>query len=158
MPELDGLGHVAIHCEDLMKMRDFYTRVMGLKIADEDLEGSGMCFLSTDPGSEHHEFVLAPGRNVPRDGVLVNQISWKVKTLDALRDFYNLLEKEPNARIQRSVSHGNALSFYVFDPEDNRLELYYKTGYKVRQPHRDLIDLNRSNEELLADAKALEGS
>ena len=157
MPELDGLGHVAIHCEDIMKMRDFYTRVMGLKIADEDLEGLGMCFLSTDPQSEHHEFVLAKGRDVPRDGVLVNQISWKIKTLDELRDFYILLQGEENVRIERTVSHGNALAFYFRDPENNRVELYYKTGDQVRQPRLDPIDLSQPNEELLAAAKALEG-
>ena len=25
MPGIEGLGHVGIHTEDLMKMRDFYT-------------------------------------------------------------------------------------------------------------------------------------
>ena len=57
-----GLGHVGIYTDDLMKQRDFYTRVIGLSIADEDLDGRGMCFMSADPVSEHHEFVLMKGR------------------------------------------------------------------------------------------------
>ena len=93
MAKLDGLGHVAIHCFDIMKMRDFWTRVTGLEIADEDLEGRGMCFLTTDnsyPDFEHHEFVLAKGRDVP-GGAWVNQISFRVKNVDDLKWFHNRL-------------------------------------------------------------------
>ena len=50
MAQTAGLGHVGIYAHDLMKMRDFYTRVIGLQVADEDLEGRGMCFLSSGPG------------------------------------------------------------------------------------------------------------
>jgi catechol 2,3-dioxygenase-like lactoylglutathione lyase family enzyme len=35
---IKGLGHVGIVCDDLMKMRDFYTRIIGLTITDEDPE------------------------------------------------------------------------------------------------------------------------
>ncbi len=49
MAQVTGLGHVAIYAEDLMRQRDFYTRVIGLRIADEDLEDRGMVFLSADP-------------------------------------------------------------------------------------------------------------
>ena len=44
MPQITGLGHVGLYCEDLGKMRDFYARVLGLTISDEDLE-RGICFL-----------------------------------------------------------------------------------------------------------------
>ena len=39
MSKIEGLGHVGIYAEDIMKQRDFYTRVLGLEIADEDLDG-----------------------------------------------------------------------------------------------------------------------
>lgn len=161
MPKLDGLGHVAIHCFDLMRMRDFWTRVMGLEIADEELEGRGICFLTSDksyPLYEHHEFVLVQGRNVPRDGVWVNQISFRVKSVDDLRWFYHRLHQEASVRIERQVSHGNALAFYFLDPEGNRIEVYYPTGFDVHSPHSESMDLRDSNEELLALAKAAEGS
>ena len=51
---ISGLGHVGIICDDFMKMRDFYTRVIGLTVTDEDPE-RGSCFLSADPEHEHHE-------------------------------------------------------------------------------------------------------
>ncbi|MBM3941780.1 MAG: glyoxalase [SAR202 cluster bacterium] len=153
MPKIDGLGHVGVYANDLMKMRDFYTRVMGLKIADEDLEGRGMTFLSSDPEYEHHEFVLMKGRAAPADAKVIQQISFKVASVDDLREFYLRLKKE-GMKIDRTVSHGNALGLYFFDPEGNRIELYYKTGYPVPQPHGDPINLENTTEELLAQARA----
>jgi catechol 2,3-dioxygenase len=44
---------------------------------------------------------------------------------------------------------------YFLDPEGNRVELYYRTGYPVPQPHGDPIDLERSDDELLSDARHL---
>src|SRR5262249_57511243 len=58
---IKGLGHVGIICDDFMKMRDFYTRVIGLTITDEDPE-RGSCFLSADPEHEHHELNLGQSR------------------------------------------------------------------------------------------------
>jgi len=154
MPGIEGLGHVGIYADDIMKQRDFYTRVIGLKIADEDLEGRGMCFLSADPEREHHEFVLMKGKEAPEGAKLIQQISFIVPTIDDLREHYHRLQAE-NVKIDRIVSHGNAFGMYFFDPEGNRIELYYKTGFKVPQPHGDPIDLEEPNEKLLADARAL---
>jgi len=154
MPQITGLGHVGIYADDLMKQRDFYTRVMGLTIADEDLEGRGMVFLSTDPVAEHHEFVLMKGRVTSDDARVIQQISFKVGSIDDMRAFKARMEAE-DLQIERIVSHGNAFGMYFFDPEGNRLEVYYKTGYPVPQPYGDPIDLNKTDAELLADAKAL---
>ncbi len=154
MAHITGLGHVGIYAEDLMKQRDFYTRVMGLNIADEDLEERKMVFLSADPIAEHHEFVLMQGRVTADEARVIQQISFKVSSIDDLREFQQRLEAE-NMTIERIVSHGNAFGMYFFDPEGNRIEVYYKTGVPVPQPHGDPIDLARSDEELMADAKEL---
>ena len=153
MPQIEGLGHVGVYAKDLMNMREFYTRVVGLRIADEDLEGRGMVFLSANPEYEHHEFVLMKGRNAAEDARLIQQISFKVPSIDDLRDFYHRLQAE-KVKIDRIVSHGNAFGMYFFDPEGNRIELYYKTGFPVPQPHGEPIDLEASNEELLEIARA----
>ena len=154
MAQTTGLGHVGIYAQDLMKMRDFYTRVIGLQVADEDLNGRGMCFLSADPVSEHHEFVLMKGRNTPEEMQLVQQISFKVPTIQDLREYKERIEEE-ELKIDRIVSHGNAFGMYFFDPENNRVELYYRTGFPVPQPHGDPLDLSRSDEELITDAREL---
>lgn len=154
MAQITGLGHVGIYAQDLMKQGDFYTRVMGLRIADEDLEGRGMVFLSADPVAEHHEFVLIKGGVAAADTRVIQQFSFNVPSIEALRDFKRRIEAE-HRRIERIVSHGNAFGMYFFDPEGNRITLYYKTGFPVPQPHGDPIDLEQSDDELLRAAREL---
>ena len=71
-----------------------------------------------------------------------------------MREFKQRIEGE-NLQVERIVSHGNAFGMYFFDPEGNRIELYYKTGLPVPQPHGDPIDLERSDDALLTEAKEL---
>ena len=153
MPQVSGLGHVGIYVDDLMKQRDFYSRVMGLKIADEDLEQRGMVFMSAHPEEEHHEFVLMKGRSAPADAKLIQQLSFKVETLAELKEFHQVF-KDEGVRIQRTVSHGNAFGMYALDPEGNTIEVYYKTGFPVPQPHGEPVDLESSEEDLLSVARA----
>ena len=153
MPRVSGLGHVGIYVNDLMGQRDFYSRVMGLEITDEDLEQRRMVFMSANPEIEHHEFVLMEGRDVPADGKLVQQISFTVETIGELKDFYRTFRSE-GVSIQRIVSHGNAFGMYADDPEGNTLEVYYKTGLEVPQPHGDHIELDMSDEDLMEIAEA----
>ena len=153
MAAIEALGHVGIYTEDILKQKDFYSRVMGLKIADEDLDGRGMVFMSADPEREHHEFVLVKGRVTDNDAKVIQQISFIVNSVEDLKDFHQRF-KEEGVTIERTVSHGNALGMYFFDPEGNRVEIYYRTGYDVPQPHGDPINLEASVEELLGIAKA----
>ena len=154
MPEISGLGHVGLFCTDLLKMRDFYARVLGLTISDENLE-RGICFLSAAPDAEHHELALVQAKEPGQKTHNVQQVSFKVKRLDDVRGFYHRLQNE-GMKIDRTVTHGIACSVYFYDPEDNRVELYYTTPYKVRQPLGEHIDLDKPDAELLAIAKSLE--
>jgi catechol 2,3-dioxygenase-like lactoylglutathione lyase family enzyme len=154
MPEITGLGHVGLFCHDLRKMRDFYAGVIGLTISDEDLE-RGICFLSAAPEAEHHELALVQAKEPAQKTQNVQQVSFKVKSLDDVRAFHHRLTRA-GARIDRTVTHGIACSVYFYDPEDNRIELYYTTPYKVRQPLGEPIDLDRPDAELLAFARSFE--
>ena len=154
MAQITGLGHVGLYCHDLGKMRDFYSRVLGLTISDEDLQ-RGICFLSADPEAEHHELALVQTKNRAQKSQYVQQVSFKVKSLDYVRAFYHRLQ-DTGMKIDRTVTHGIACSVYFYDPEDNRVELYYTTPYKVRQPLGEPIDLDRPDEELMAFAQSLE--
>ena len=153
MPKVSGLGHVGIFVHDLMKQRDFYSRVMGLEIADEDIEGRGMVFLSAHPDEEHHEFVIMKGRTGGSDAQVIQQLSFKVDTLAELKEFHTVF-KDEGVEIQRTVSHGNAFGMYATDPEGNTIEVYYKTGFPVPQPHGDPVDLDDSEEDLLEIARS----
>lgn len=154
MPQISGLGHVGLYCHDLGKMRDFYAGVLGLTISDEDLE-RGICFLSAAPDREHHELALVQAREPGQKTRSVQQVSFKVASLDDVRGFYRRL-KEAGAKIDRTVTHGIACSVYFFDPEDNRIEVYYTTPYRVRQPLGEAIDLDLPDAALLAFARSFE--
>ena len=158
-----GLGHVGIICDDFMKMRDFYTRVIGLTITDED-PARGSCFLSANPEYEHHELNLGQARGPDHpDGARprtqgLGQMSFIVQSMDELRNLNRRFQAE-GTRILRTVTHGISVSIYFLDPEDNVGEVYYKTGYKVRQGFSRPIDLEKqSNEEILAFSKSFEAT
>jgi catechol-2,3-dioxygenase len=84
---------------------------------------------------------------------VVQQISFKVESPGDLKDYHRRLQAE-QITIDRFVSHGNALGLHFFDPEGNRIEVYYKTGFPVPQPHGDPLNMEASTDEWLATARA----
>ena len=156
MPAVTNLGHLGLFCQDVEKMRDFYSRFMGMTITDEDPEW-GICFLSANPEQEHHELALARMRPNGETTQYLQQVSFIVDSMEDLQTFYHRLQDE-GLKIDRTVTHGISCSIYFFDPEDNRVELYYKTGYNVRQPLGEHIDLDQPADDLLAFSKSFEVS
>jgi catechol 2,3-dioxygenase-like lactoylglutathione lyase family enzyme len=142
------LGHTGLHAKDLDRMKDFYSRVLGLTITDEAPE-RGIVFLSSRPEYEHHEFVLARGRTAARDVKLVNQISWRVDSLTSLQEYYRALLAD-KAEIIEVVTHGNAIGVYFRDPDGNKVEVYWRTGLDVTQPFKKDIGLDGSADDVLA--------
>ena len=150
---ITGLGHTGFWVDDLEKMRDFYERVLGLTVTDEDDERS-IVFFSSCPEEEHHEFVLQRGRTAPAGAKLTHQVSWRVDTLETIIDFHRRFRDE-GIEVQQEVTHGNAIGIYFFDPEGNRNEVYLRIDRDVRQPFRKSIDLDKPLEEILADVEDL---
>lgn len=151
MAGIERFGHAGIWVNDLEGMRDFYTSVLELQVTDEDLE-RGLIFLSSRPEEEHHELLLARGREAPADARLVNQLSWRVDGPQALVEFHQRFKRR-GVPIQHEVTHGNALSIYFFDPEGNRCELYWPTGDEVKQPFRRPMNYERPLDDVLAQAR-----
>ena len=151
MPSVKALGHVGLYCSDLKKSKDFYTRILGLVITDEASDGQ-MIFLSAQPDEEHHELALCTGRDVAPGAKVVQQVSFIVENLDALKQFHQLLKQE-EVRIRNIVTHGIANSIYFYDPDENVIEIYAKTPYKVTQPVSEPIDLTLSESELMSLAE-----
>ena len=153
MPRVTRLGHTGIYVRDLDTMRDFYTRVLGLTVTDEDPE-RGLVFFSSRPQEEHHEFVIMRGRTGPADAQVVQQISWHVASLDDLLQFHRLLQAE-GVQVEREVTHGIAIAIYFFDPEGNRTEVYWATDKDIPQPFGRAVDLDQPAEAVLAQAEVL---
>jgi catechol 2,3-dioxygenase-like lactoylglutathione lyase family enzyme len=150
---ITGLGHTGFWVDDLETMRDFYSRVLGLTVTDED-EERGIVFFSSRPEEEHHEFVLQRGRTAPPGAKLTHQVSWRVDSLESIIDFHHRFRAE-DIKVQQEVTHGNAIGIYFFDPEGNRNEVYLRLERDVRQPFRKTIDLDQDPADVFAEAERL---
>jgi catechol 2,3-dioxygenase-like lactoylglutathione lyase family enzyme len=150
---ITGLGHTGFWVHDLDAMRDFYTRILGLTVTDED-EELGIVFLSSHPEEEHHEFVLQRGRTAPGGAKLTHQVSWRVDSLESIIDFHHRFRAE-GIEVQQEVTHGNAIGIYFFDPEGNRNEVYLRVDRDVRQPFRKTLNLDQDPAAVFAEAERL---
>lgn len=147
-------SHMGLYVTDLPRMARFYQQALRFTQTDEgDLGAVQLVFLSRDP-SEHHQLVLATGRPADMAFNVVNQISFRVPDLAALRRFHDRLLAEGASDMQ-TTTHGNAVSIYCRDPEGNRLELFMDTPWYCDQPLREPIDLSQSDEVVLAQAEAI---
>ena len=142
------LRHVGMYVTDIEATLTFYTDVLGFTVSDRGpFRGEQIAFLTRDP-EEHHEIVVMSGRPAGSFGN-INQISFRGEALADLRATHELLR---NAGIEKidPVDHGNALSVYFWDPEENRIEVYIPTPWYVAQPNRTLLDFSLSDDEIWA--------
>lgn len=88
----------------------------------------------------------------------VGQVSFIVPSMEALRELDRRFKVE-GATILRAVTHGISNSIYFEDPEGNVGEVYYKTGYVVKQGFSRPIDLEaQSDEEIMSFAQSFEAT
>jgi len=158
-------SHFGINVRDLDKMEDFYTRVVGFKVTDRgsvDSLGLSLVFMSMDP-QEHHQFVICTGDpdNLGRNptGAFfagpINQLSFRLESLDDLRIMYNRLAEDSDPDKLLVGTHGIAWSVYAHDPEGNTLEFFVDTPWFIDQPFLEPFDLSKSDAEIVAETEAL---
>ena len=141
-------SHVGLYVHDLAKMEQFYRTTLGLVITDRgELPGRELVFMSRD-AEEHHQLVLASGRDGARNVKVLNQVSFRVETLSDLRDFHDLLSGKNGISDLVPINHGLAWSIYFKDPEGNRIEVFVDSPWYVEQPIADPLDLNLSDAEI----------
>ena len=142
-------SHVGIYVRDLARMEIFYTTVLGLLVTDRGiLPGRELVFLTRD-SNEHHQLVLATGRDADNNIKVLNQLSFKVNSLQELRDFYESLQTTSGVSDLTPINHGLAWSLYFKDPEGNRVEVFLDSPWYVKQPISDPLDLSLSDREIL---------
>jgi len=158
-----SFNHMGLYVRDLGVMEDFYTGLLGFSVTDRGtLPGPNgpvsLVFMSRDPLT-HHQVVLASGRPEEPAFNPINQLSFAADSLATLREIHQCFQKR-GAKTD-SITHGNAISFYVHDPEGNRLELFWDTPWYVSQPMKVPVDLDLPDEELMKlveqHAKSLPG-
>jgi len=149
-----SFSHVGFFVNDIGRMERFYTRMLDFTVTDRGtLRGDQgpvqLVFLSRDP-AVHHQIVLAAGRPAQLAFNPINQISLEADSLATLREFHRRFVDAQLPAIA-PVTHGNAVSVYVPDPEGNRLELFVDTRWYVSQPMRVPIDFSLPDDALMAE-------
>lgn len=149
------LAHVGIYVRDIAAMTHFYTTVFGLKLTDHGVGRNfkvPLHFLS-GTSDQHHQLVLAGGRAAETPSTIM-QLSFKVSAIDELRRV-RAAALAAGATKMRGMNHGNALSIYFFDIEENTVEVYLDTPWYVPQPHGDPLDLEKTDAEIWAETEAV---
>ena len=143
------LGHVGIWAKDFEKLRDFYSKILGLHISDQSANAA---FMTSDPTREHHELVVFRATQ-PGQHTSVQQVSFSCEKLEDVIGYYKRF-KENNVKFSRITSHGNAVGLYFYDPEGNHMEVYWTTPFEAHQPFGVAIDINRPVNEILQEIEA----
>ena len=149
-----SMSHIGLYVHDLPQMEDFYTRVMGFTVTDRGkVRGADIVFTSWDP-KDHHQVALVSGR--PKDISFnhINQISFRVRSVEELQAIWRKVKDEPGVSDLRPMDHGNAWSLYFRDPEGNRLEVFCDTKWYVSQPCLEDLDLSLAPDEIRAKSDA----
>ena len=147
MPKVTSLGHVGLYVRDIERSVAFYRDILGLKVSDRSPKGA-VFMTAQDRLAEHHEILLAPGRNDDGKANVLQQISFHCANVANVKEFYRIFV-ENNVPINRCVSHGNTVSIYAQDPDGNSVEVYWSNGVDVPQPFGKPMDLSKSEAEIM---------
>jgi catechol 2,3-dioxygenase-like lactoylglutathione lyase family enzyme len=133
MIKLQRLGHVLFSVRDVERSKDFYTRILGFKLLEQDPEHGGVflsigghgntldLFQCTDP-----QALAAPEAEPAGTNALgVRHTAFAVETEDDLRDAWHAL-KQAGVPILRAIDHGSQKSLYFHDPDRNLLEIVWE--------------------------------
>lgn len=149
-------AHFGIYVYDIDRMVDFYASVFRLTITDEGIGknfGQRLVFMSASE-DQHHQLALSAGRSDRSPVSTVMQLSFLVPDLAELRRNRDIATAKGASEL-RPMNHGNAWSLYYFDPEGNRVEVYVDTPFYVAQPYGTPLDLDKSEDDLLAETFAM---
>jgi catechol-2,3-dioxygenase len=123
---LTRIGHVLIAVHDLARSRDFYTRVLGFGILEEDADHGGV-FMTIGEGTH----VIAQPPPVPRSiaelrpSLGFGHVAFPVGSARDLRGaYFELVDNQ--VRVLAAIDHESQESIYFCDPDGNMLEIYWE--------------------------------
>jgi catechol-2,3-dioxygenase len=149
-----SMSHIGIYVHDVPKMEDFYTRVLGFTVTDRGkVRGNDIVFTSWD-AKDHHQVILVAGRPKELAYNHINQISFRVASVEDLQAVWRNVKDEPEVTDLRGMDHGNAWSLYFRDPEGNRLEIFCDTQWYIEQPCLEDLDLSMPADQIRAKSDA----
>jgi catechol 2,3-dioxygenase len=128
MIQLRRIGHVLVRVVDLERSRQFYTKVLGFEVMEQDPEHGGL-FMALD--GQAHTLDLFPvadpaaARTMAAGDAGVQHVAFQVDSAEALADAYWTLV-DHSVPIVRAIDHVSQKSIYFRDPDGNLLEIYYE--------------------------------
>ena len=128
MIRLARIGHVALRVADVTRSREFYGKLLGFEVVEEDPEHGGVFMALAGLSHTIDLFPVAdPALSPPRapDAVGVRHVAFLVDREAALREAWATL-REHGVPIVRAVDHVSQKSMYFHDPDGNLLEIYHE--------------------------------
>lgn len=150
MPKLTGLDHVGLAAKNPMELSRFYRDLFGMTDVGHSPntdDKSGSAFLTCRPGQRHQDLVFFQETKDPH-------VAFSVASLAELRSWYAEI-KGRGLPILQALYHGDSYALYFPDPEGHTIELCWPTGRTDADGLDEPIDLEQSEEELLAFAERL---
>jgi len=128
MIQLKRLGHVLLKVADVERSKAFYRDLLGFEVVEQDPEHGGV-FMTL--GEHGHTLDLSPvddpatAQQLVANRLGVHHFAFQVDNYEALKDAYFTLKDHGIEEI-RAVDHLSQKSIYFYDPDGNRLEIYYE--------------------------------
>ncbi len=122
MAGITRVGHVVLYVSDVDTAIEFYRDKVGMELVRYDQE-HGLAFMSF--GTQHHDLGLFRVRGEPTKGHLgLSHIAFVISGgAEELRQVHDRLA-EKGVEILEKIDYGYTNSFYVDDPDGNRVEIY----------------------------------
>ncbi len=144
------VAHAVLYVHDVDGMIEFYSDVLGFEVTDRGPLGPDEIVFMSQNAKDHHQVAFITGRDKPDSSNSVHHIAFRsAGTLDDLKAVKKSLETDVRVTQIMPLCHGNAWSVYFRDPEFNGVEVFIDTPWHVRQPQGELLDLDKSNDEIV---------
>jgi catechol-2,3-dioxygenase len=141
MMKVTALGHAGLFAQNPRQLAAFYRDLLGLRVVAAELDGSSSFLGAQPPEEEHHDLAIF-GNPVDR------HLAFRVASLADLRAYYQEV-KQRGLAVEDVWNYGVSIAFYVADPEGNRIELYWATGFNYPGIYGAPIDLSLSDPEVM---------